>query len=74
MPCCNGLVCLASRSDVLLWNLSTDELRELPNLISQSYRVHAFGFCYDDSNDDILKYFLSFVVILVQNLKCLFIA
>lgn len=43
-----------------MWNPSTGEFRELPNLISQKYRVCAFGFCYDEVNDD-FKVFSIFV-------------
>ncbi|XP_074353730.1 F-box/kelch-repeat protein At3g06240-like [Apium graveolens] len=49
----NGLVCLASkRGDVFLWNPSTGESNGLPDLIPESKYFLAFGFCYDELNDD----------------------
>ncbi|KAG5549760.1 hypothetical protein RHGRI_014908 [Rhododendron griersonianum] len=49
---CDGLVCIGTKREVLIWNPSTGKYRGLPN-VEMPYNCYAwFGFGYDECIDD----------------------
>ncbi|KAH7864988.1 hypothetical protein Vadar_000866 [Vaccinium darrowii] len=49
---CDGLVCVAIKREVFLWNPSTGEFMMLPDVDLPYHYFASYGFAYDESIDD----------------------
>ncbi|KAG5549750.1 hypothetical protein RHGRI_014900 [Rhododendron griersonianum] len=52
LGCCDGLVCIETKSTLFLWNPSTRKSKRLPSVDLPHGHVVVYGFGYDSSIDD----------------------